>query len=179
TTAYEFVGQGAAPKAFCVTSKCSVLQITPVVSGCDPNFNDDPVCAITNQNIKYQTCPPAAGNPPVLPPCVAGNAEPINSPLTYSEKSSDSSSSGPDTCTVAANKMCPGIYFEGGLDLTALGLGGECTSTFTMDTRSSGSVDASLQDLAIGQLGSCTSSLSTTPKNGAGDPTPPHAQDNP
>jgi hypothetical protein len=173
TTAYEFVGQGAAPKAFCVTSKCSVLQITPVVSGCDPNFNDDPVCAITNQNIKYDTCPPASGNPPVLPPCVAGNAEPIPSPWIYSEKSSDSSTSGADKCTVAANHMCPGIYFEGGLDLTALGLGGECTSTFTMDTRSSGSVDASLQDLAIGQLGSCTSSLSTTPKNGAGDTTAP------
>jgi hypothetical protein len=58
--------------------------------------------------------------------------------------------------------MCPGIYFEGGLDLTALGLGEECTATFTMDTRSSGSVDASLQDLAIGELGKCESSIETT-----------------
>jgi hypothetical protein len=168
TTAYEFVGVGNAPKGFCVTSKCSVLQITPVVSGCDPNTQNDPVCAITNQNVKYASCP--SGTP--VPPCVAGNPEPIPSPWTYGEKSSDTATSGASKCTVATNKMCPGIYFEAGLDLTALGLGGECTSSFTMDTRSSASVDASLQDLAIGQLGSCGSSLSTTPKNGSGGTIP-------
>src|SRR5262249_56579819 len=113
------------------------LQTTPVAAGCNRNFTDDPVCATTTKNINTKPCPPAAGNPPVLPPCVAGNAEPINSPWIYSEKSSDSSSSGPDTCTVAANKMCPGIYFEGGIELTALGLGGEGTSPVTFATRSS------------------------------------------
>src|SRR5262249_34812653 len=152
--AYEWVGLGKAPKSLCVTSKCSVIQISAVTPGCDPTVTViDPVCAITNQN-------PATG--------IAGNTpEPIPSPWIFGEKSSDSSTSGADKCTVATNKMCPGIYFEGGLDLTALGLGGECTSSFTMDTRSSSSVDASLQDLAIGQLGGCVTTVTTK----AGDTT--------
>src|SRR5262249_32851177 len=162
TTAYEWVGVGNAPKSLCITSKCSVIKISKEEPGCEPEgLGSEPVCAITNQNIQYAKCPSGGS-------CVAGNAEPIKSPWLYTEKSSDTASSGASVCTVASNKMCPGAYFEGGLDLTALGLGEECTASFTMDTRSSASVDASLQDLAVGQLGKCESSIETTAGTAAG-----------
>jgi len=46
-------------------------------------------------------------------------------------------------------------FFEGGLDLTALGLGGRCFSTFMADTRSSQSLTATLFDFALGQFTLC------------------------
>ena len=54
-----------------------------------------------------------------------------------------------------------GEFYEGGLNLTALGFGDTCFSTFLVNTRSSQSVDASLQDFALGQLGSCSTTLTT------------------
>jgi hypothetical protein len=170
TTAYEWIGNGFAKGAstqFCGTSSCTTLKILDTSPGCSPTLTGDSACAITDQNVKYQTCP-STGQ------CVAGqNPMPTASPWLYSEKSSDNTNSGANACTTAANKFCPGVYFEAGLNLTKLGLQSECTSTFVMDTRSSQSVDSSLQDLAVGQVGSCGTAISTTPKNGAGDTTAP------
>jgi hypothetical protein len=59
-------------------------------------------------------------------------------------------------------------FFEGGLDLTATNLGGHCFNTFLSDTRSSQSLTATLFDYASGQLGECTSSTVTTPKDSNG-----------
>jgi hypothetical protein len=54
-------------------------------------------------------------------------------------------------------------FFEGGLDLTAKGLGGKCFNTFIGDTRSSQSLTATLFDYALGTLGSCSLRVTTTP----------------
>ncbi|EWT00075.1 hypothetical protein N865_18020 [Intrasporangium oryzae NRRL B-24470] len=54
-------------------------------------------------------------------------------------------------------------FYEGGLDLTAKGLGGHCFNTFTGDTRSSQSLTATLFDYSLGTLGECTSKTETTP----------------
>lgn len=45
--------------------------------------------------------------------------------------------------------------FEGGIDLTALGLDLGCFSTFMAETRSSHSLDAQLKDFAMGQFNVC------------------------
>jgi hypothetical protein len=173
-TAYEWfgannyaTGQGA-DKSLCGTSTCTTVKILDVTQGCSPiTGSGDAGCAVTDQNKQYDTCP-ASG------PCVIGQAVmPTASPWLFLEKSSDNTNTGANACQTAANKFCPGTYFEGGLNLTALGLQSECTSTFVMDTRSSQSVNSSLQDLAVGQVGSCGSTMSTTPKNGAGDTTAP------
>ena len=62
-------------------------------------------------------------------------------------------------------------FFEGGINLTDAGLGGECFNTFIGDTRSSTSLTATIFDFSRGSLGGCTSEITTTPKQ-AGDPDP-------
>jgi hypothetical protein len=54
-------------------------------------------------------------------------------------------------------------FFEGGINLTDLHLGGKCFNTFIGDTRSSTSLTATLFDFAAGVTGSCTSETVTTP----------------
>lgn len=55
----------------------------------------------------------------------------------------------------------PVSFFEGGLNLTALGLGGECFPTFLVETRSSQSITATLQDFALGAFQQCAAGIST------------------
>jgi hypothetical protein len=52
-------------------------------------------------------------------------------------------------------------FYEGGLNLTKLGLAQECFSSFLVNTRSSQSVNAELHDFVLGQLQSCAPGLST------------------
>jgi hypothetical protein len=64
-------------------------------------------------------------------------------------------------------------FFEGGLNLTASKLAGKCFNVFTGDTRSSQSLTATLFDFALGQLGECTSTTSTTPVDATDISQPP------
>lgn len=59
-----------------------------------------------------------------------------------------------------------GGFFEGGVDLTALGLDG-CFSSFLAETRSSPEITAILKDFALGSFEACGSTLTTTPGTGA------------
>jgi hypothetical protein len=54
-----------------------------------------------------------------------------------------------------------GEFFEGGVDLTALGLGGQCFASVAAETRSSTSPTAVLKDFTLGQFGKCGSSVTT------------------
>ena len=67
------------------------------------------------------------------------------------------------------NKLRTAEFFEGGVNLTDLNLGGKCFNTFIGDTRSSTSLTATLFDFALGVTGSCTSTTVTTPKYDDGD----------
>ena len=58
---------------------------------------------------------------------------------------------------------CNGEFYEGGINLRTLGLGGECFSSVVSETRSSTSTTATLKDFSSGQLGHCTSKTETTP----------------
>jgi hypothetical protein len=60
-----------------------------------------------------------------------------------------------------------GEFFEGGLNITDAGLGGECFNTFIADTRSSQSLTATLFDFSRGQLGECGVTLTTSPSTGS------------
>lgn len=159
-TAYEWIGANSgygsargADTSKCGTSACTLIKILTVSAGCNSTDSGDAACAITNQAVQSGI--------------VGENPQPIQAPWLYTEKVGDNGQTGANTCTTAANKMCPSIYFEGGLNLSKLGLQSECTSTFVMDTRSSQSVNSSLQDVAVGQVGSCTATLTTK----AGDTT--------
>jgi len=52
-------------------------------------------------------------------------------------------------------------FFEGGLDLTAIGLGGECFPTFAVETRSSQSITAVLKDFTLGSFEQCAAAIRT------------------
>jgi hypothetical protein len=60
-----------------------------------------------------------------------------------------------------------GGLLEGAVDLTALNLEG-CFTSFLAETRSSPSVPAVLEDFVLGKFEACGSTLTTTPKTGAG-----------
>ncbi len=59
----------------------------------------------------------------------------------------------------------PVVFFEGGLNLTAFGLGGECFPSFLVETRSSQSVDAVLKDFTLHGLQQCTATIATEVHN--------------
>jgi hypothetical protein len=87
----------------------------------------------------------------------------------------------PHLATDAAHETAPwpfvdkkgndGIYdqgelYEAGINLSALGLGGTCFSSFEAESRASTAPTATLKALAIGGFGACTSGLVTTPSPG-------------
>ena len=68
----------------------------------------------------------------------------------------------------AAGSWVPaGGMFEGGINLTALGLEG-CFSSFLAETRSSPEITAILKDFTLGAFEACDTEITTTPKDGAG-----------
>ena len=75
----------------------------------------------------------------------------------YTPKGGTPCTNSPDDCTATK-----GAFYEGGIDLTALGLGSECFASFMLETRSSQSVDAVLKDFALGQFESCSGSCNKT-----------------
>jgi hypothetical protein len=64
-----------------------------------------------------------------------------------------------------------GEFFEGGVNLTESGLGDKCFNTFLANTRASTSPTSDLEDFSRGQLGECTSDITTTPKKADGTTT--------
>jgi hypothetical protein len=69
-------------------------------------------------------------------------------PWSYTDKSGNSS-------------YLQGELFEGGVNLTALGLGDRCFASVASETRSSTSTTAVLKDFVLGSFGTCGSKLST------------------
>ena len=66
-----------------------------------------------------------------------------------------------------------GEFYEGGINLSLLGLGNECFSTVGAETRSSTSTTAVLKDFVLATFGSCSSSITTTAKDASGGTIPP------
>jgi hypothetical protein len=69
-------------------------------------------------------------------------------PWSYTDKSGNSS-------------YLQGEFFEGGVNLTALGLGDRCFASVGSETRSSTSTTAVLKDFILGGFGTCGSSVTT------------------
>jgi len=66
-------------------------------------------------------------------------------------------------CTSGPCTAQKGSFYEGGVDLSALGFAGTCFSTFLLETRSSQTVDAILKDFALGSFDTCALTVSKTP----------------
>lgn len=82
--------------------------------------------------------------------CGIVNAGTITMPWSFTDKSG-----------TAGNGALNGEFFEGGINLSALGFGDECFASVASETRSSTSTTATLKDFVLGGFGSCGSSLTT------------------
>jgi hypothetical protein len=110
-------------------------------------------------------------------PTVSGNLK-----LLATSNNADCTNPNPDTaCAIVNNAQdddtvpwpftdksgnhtyLPGEFFEGGVDLGALGLSDQCFSSALAETRSSTSVTATLKDFTLGTFGSCESGTETHP----------------
>jgi hypothetical protein len=102
--------------------------------------------------------PPPKQNATPVPPvgsddnaCATVNAATTASPWSFTPKAG------------TADNFPAGSFYEGGINLTALGFGDTCFSSFLAETRSSQSPTATLKDFVLGGFGDCDSSMSTTP----------------
>ena len=108
-------------------------------------------CGDANLRIKGTStsanCVSAAANDQF---CGIVNANTITMPWTFADKSGTPN-----------NGALNGEFFEGGVNLTALGLGDRCFSSVSSETRSSTSTTATLKDFILGGFGTCGSSVTT------------------
>jgi hypothetical protein len=65
----------------------------------------------------------------------------------------------------ANTNFANGEFYEGGVNLSKLGLNNECFSSVASETRSSTSTTAVLKDFVLGQLQNCSASMTTQASN--------------
>jgi hypothetical protein len=112
-----------------------------------------------------------AGKDPIPPVgandnfCATANQNVVTSPWPFTAKDNSGGTSGAGGATT---KFGVAEFMEGGINLTALGLGNECFSTFLAESRSSHSPTSTLSDFTLGGFGECTSGIVTTPQTGGG-----------
>jgi hypothetical protein len=82
--------------------------------------------------------------------CGIVNPSTTTMPWTFTDKSG-----------TANNGALNGEFYEGGINLSTLGLGGECFASIASETRSSTSTTATLKDFILGRFGSCTAGFAT------------------
>jgi hypothetical protein len=144
---FEWVGAGNATKNFngtnsCFTAACSLQPIYQASNGdCSAVGNGDNGCAVANTV--------ATPSPWILPQKNIQGKDVSNSFNANATKGYSS-------------------LFEGGLNLTGLGLGGACFSSFLVNSRASAAGDSELHDKLLGSFQRCSPSASTQVKNGNG-----------
>jgi hypothetical protein len=86
--------------------------------------------------------------------CAIVNQGTITMPFKFDDKSTRGAGAGTNTALKTE-------FFEGGLDLGAIGLGDACFTSVVTETRASTSIDATLKDFTLGDFGSCGSEVTT------------------
>jgi hypothetical protein len=109
--------------------------------------------------------PPEKTNGSPVPPvgnndnfCATANQNVVHSPWAYTPKSNSGGTAGPDGGTAQYGVA---EFMEGGINMTALGLGNECFSSFLAESRSSHAVTSTLSDFALGGFGQCGATFAT------------------
>ena len=134
---------------------CGGTNGDPIVS--NPEEGD---CGGNNLRLELAahnaTCVPPGTNPPPVEDdaCAIVNQSTTTLPWTFDDKTTRGAGAG-------ANTALKSEFFEGGVDLGALGLADACFTTAMAETRSSTSTDAVLKDFTIGPFGSCGSKVTT------------------
>ena len=86
--------------------------------------------------------------------CATSNQFIVTSPWPYLAKDNSGGTSWRQRC---GTKFGVATFMEGGINLTALGFGDTCFSSFMAETRASHSVTSTLSDFVLSGFGACTS----------------------
>src|SRR5712691_3176482 len=89
--------------------------------------------------------------------CGIVNQSTITMPWSFTDKSG-----------MPGNGALIGEFYEAGINLTALGLGGECFATLFSETRSSTSTDATLKDFIAQSFAPCVATIATSVDSSTG-----------
>jgi hypothetical protein len=84
--------------------------------------------------------------------CGIVNPSTITMPWSFTDKSGTPN-----------NQALNGEFYEGGVNLSTLGLGDRCFASVSSETRSSTSTTATLKDFILGKFGDCVTTVKTTP----------------
>ncbi|HEU5034192.1 MAG TPA: Ig-like domain-containing protein [Mycobacteriales bacterium] len=79
---------------------------------------------------------------------IVNTTDGVASPWSYGDKSGN-------------NSYLAGEFYEGGINLTSLGLADECFSSVASETRSSTSTTATLKDFVLGSFANCSATMFT------------------
>ena len=82
--------------------------------------------------------------------CAIVNPKTTKSPWSFEDKS-------------GSKEFLNGEFFEGGINLSLLGLGSECFGSVASETRASTSTTSTLQDFVLSNFAECKSETTTTP----------------
>jgi len=94
--------------------------------------------------------------------CGLVNANTITMPWAFTDKSGTPN-----------NQALNGEFYEGGVNLSTLGLSGECFSSVASETRSSTSTTATLKDFVLGGFAPCVPGMTTQASASVGTPVAP------
>jgi len=149
-------GSSAAPKVFKWVAPCTddTTAFPPVVVG------NCPIAGRTARGAVISNCQKGGTLCDITPPApTAGssvltlgiqNSVPLTIPAACQTTWQFTSKTGTPTGTIDTNE-----FFEVGINLTGLGLGGECFPTFLVETRSAQSVDAQLKAFVLHSFENC------------------------
>src|SRR5215470_5248591 len=125
----------------------------------------NPTCTKAGQVVGTQTCGDAnlltlaTSNAANCASAVTGdqfcglvNANTITMPWSFTDKSGTPN-----------NQALNGEFYEGGVNLSTLGLADRCFASVSSETRSSTSTTATLKDFILGKFGDCVTTVQTTP----------------
>jgi hypothetical protein len=93
--------------------------------------------------------------------CGIVNTNTITMPWSFTDKSGTPN-----------NQALNGEFYEGGVNLSTLGLADRCFQSVESETRSSTATSATLKDFILGNFGSCKTTVKTTPTDASGNPVP-------
>jgi hypothetical protein len=149
----DFLIGGAAP---------TVSVYEWVTSGGNTTANLDLIGGGTASLASCTSAPPVKKNGASVPPvsdndnlCATTNQNVLTSPWSFTAKTGQTGQQVSE-------------FMEGGINMTALGLGNECFNSFLAETRSSPSPTSTLSDFALGNFGSCGATAVTTPSADTG-----------
>jgi hypothetical protein len=131
----------------------SIISVLAWDSTCAKGVNSPSVgqCADVNLRLKGTSTSANCGAGGTLTFCgIVNGSNGTPAPWPYKDKSGNST-------------YLQGEFFEGGLNLTALGFGGTCFASAASETRSSTSTTATLKDFVLGNFGVCGAELVTSP----------------